>query len=65
MLALGDDVQMKELEHYIAVRRLKNFACVKLRSKDIQVWARLDPSSLPLKEGFTRDVQSDRPRRHR
>jgi len=54
--ALGDDVQMKELEHYVAFRRLKNFACVKLHLKDLQVWARLDPSSVALEEGFTRDV---------
>src|SRR5580704_9629394 len=56
LLALGDDVQMKELEHYIAFRRLKNFACVKLHNKDVQVWTRLNPSSVPLEEGFTRDV---------
>jgi predicted transport protein len=56
LLALGDDVQMKELEHYVAFRRLKNFACVKVRSRDLQVWARLDPGSMPLEEGFTRDV---------
>ena len=56
LLALGDDVQMKELDQYVAFRRLKNFACVKVRSKDLQVWTRLDPSSVPLEEGFTRDV---------
>ena len=56
LLALGDDVQMKELEQYVAFRRLKNFACVKVRSKDLQIWTRLDPSSVPLEEGFTRDV---------
>jgi predicted transport protein len=56
LLALGDDVQIKELEHYVAFRRLKNFACVRLRSKDLLVWARLDPSSVLLEEGFTRDV---------
>ena len=56
LLALGDDVQMKELEHYVAFRRLKNFACVKVRSRDLQVWARLDPTSVLLEEGFTRDV---------
>src|ERR1022692_3868874 len=32
---------MKELDQYVAFRRLKNFACVKLRSKDLQVWTRL------------------------
>jgi predicted transport protein len=47
---------MKELEHYVAFRRLKNFACVKPHIKDLQVWARLDPSSVVLEEGFTKDV---------
>jgi predicted transport protein len=27
VLALGDNVQMKELKHHVAFRRLKNFAC--------------------------------------
>jgi predicted transport protein len=56
LLALGDDVQMKELEHYIAFRRLKNFVCVTRQNKNLQVWVKLDPSSVPLEEGFTRDV---------
>jgi predicted transport protein len=56
LLALGDDVQMKELELYVAFRRLKNFACARVRSKDLQVWAKLAPSSVVLEEGFTRDV---------
>jgi predicted transport protein len=45
---------MKELDRYVAFRRLKNFACVKVQSKILQVWTRLDPSSVPLEEGFTR-----------
>ena len=56
LLALGDDVQMKELEPYVAFRRLKNFACVRRRSKDILIWAKLDPTTVVLEEGFTRDV---------
>jgi hypothetical protein len=35
---------------------LKNFACVKRQNKDLQVWTRLDPSTVTLEEGFTRDV---------
>ncbi len=35
LLALGDDVQMRELEHFVAFRRLKHFARVKVRGKDI------------------------------
>lgn len=56
LMALGDDVQMKELEHYIAFRRLKNLACVKQLNRHLLVWTRLDPSSVPAEEGFTRDV---------
>jgi predicted transport protein len=56
LLALGDDVQMRELEHYIAFRRLRNFACVKLLHKELQVWVKLDPTTVVLEEGFTRDV---------
>ena len=37
LLALGDDVGTKELEQYVAFRRLKNFACVRLRSKDLPI----------------------------
>jgi predicted transport protein len=58
LLALGDDVQMKELEPYIAFRRLKNFTCVKQHNKDLQIWVRLDPSTVTLEEGFTRDVSN-------
>jgi predicted transport protein len=56
LLALGDDIQMKELEHYTAFRRLKNFVCVKVRPNDLQLWIRLEPSSVDLEEGFSRDV---------
>ena len=58
LLALGDDVQMRELEQYFAFRRLRNFACVKPRHKDLLVWAHVDPSTVPLEDGFTRDVSN-------
>jgi predicted transport protein len=56
LMALGDDVQMKELEHYVAFRRLKNFASVKRQNRELLVWVRLEPSTVVLEEGFTRDV---------
>jgi predicted transport protein len=55
--ALGDDVQVRELEHYVAFRRLKNFACVKRQSRELLIWARLDPSTVVLEEGFARSVK--------
>jgi predicted transport protein len=56
LLALGDDVTMKELEHYIAFRRIKNFACVKVLHSELQIWAKVDPETVELQDGFTRDV---------
>jgi predicted transport protein len=58
VLTLLESVSGKgqELEHFVAFRRLKNFACVKRHNKDMLVWARLDPSTVALEEGFTPDV---------
>jgi predicted transport protein len=58
ILALGDDVQEKVLKHYIAFRRIKNFATVDVHpvSGNILVWLKLDPASIELEEGFSRDV---------
>lgn len=58
LLALGDDVQMKVLKQYFAFRRIKNFACVEIlpQTKKIIIWVKVDPSSIQLEKGFTRDV---------
>ena len=59
MLGLGDDVQTKTTAYYVAFRRIKNFASVELRNqaKKLLVYLRVDPVSLVLEEGFTRDVR--------
>ncbi len=56
--ALGDDVQMKTLKYYFAFKRIKNFACVEIRTqeKKLLVYTKLDPSNVPFEDGFTRDV---------
>jgi len=60
LVALGDDVQTKPLKFYIAFRRLKNFACVEIRTQSgyIVVFVKVDPTSVTLEPGFTRDVRS-------
>lgn len=60
LLGLGDDVQMKTLKYYVAFKRIKNFACtvVHTQTRHILVWVKLDPSTVELVEGFTRDVSS-------
>ena len=57
--AQGDDVQVKTTDFYIAFRRLKNFACVELRNQigKLLVYVRIDPDTVTIEPGFTRDVR--------
>ena len=59
ILAQGDDIIEKTLKLYVAFRRLKNFVCMSLISKvDPHVFLilKLDPATVQLEEGFSRDV---------
>lgn len=60
LLALGDDVQETTLRFYIAFKRIKNFACVEFRPTTgrINVFVKVDPASITLEPGFTRDVSN-------
>ena len=59
LLALGDDVQEKVLNYYIAFKRIKNFASVEIRPQkgDILVFLKVNPDTVDLEQGFTRDVR--------
>ncbi|MFA7384388.1 MAG: DUF5655 domain-containing protein [Desulfurivibrionaceae bacterium] len=60
LLALGDDVQFKVLKFYFAFKRIKNFACVEVHpgSGKLLVYLKVDPTTITLEKGFTRDVGS-------
>lgn len=58
LLALGDDVQEKRLKLYVAFRRLKNFACVIPYRDKLLVMLKLNPDTVALEEGFSRDVRN-------
>ena len=60
LLALGDDVQFNALSYYFAFRRIKNFACVEIhpQTKTILVFVKVDPDTISLEPGFTRDVRN-------
>jgi predicted transport protein len=60
MMALGDDVQMKILKHYIAFKRIKNFACVEIhpQTAKILLYLKVKPDTITLENGFTRDVSN-------
>jgi predicted transport protein len=59
LMALGDDVQFKVLKFYFAFKRIKNFACVEVHTgtRNILVYVKVDPQSITLEKGFTRDVK--------
>jgi predicted transport protein len=62
MLALGDDVQMKELRYYFAFKRIKNFACVELRPQKgiVLVYVKVNPDEVDLVStgNLLRDVRA-------
>lgn len=60
LINLGDDVQEKTLKHYIAFKRIKNFACLEIHinTRNILAYVKIDPDSVQLEENFTRDVRN-------
>ncbi|MEM6809817.1 MAG: DUF5655 domain-containing protein [Pseudomonadota bacterium] len=60
LLALGDDVQEKTLKYYVAFKRIKNFACVEVHASKgaVTTYLKVDPETVTLEEGFSRDVRT-------
>ncbi|WDN52524.1 DUF5655 domain-containing protein [Streptomyces clavuligerus] len=60
VLMESGSVQRETLQRYIAYRRIKNVASVKVlpRKRTLVVVLKVDPDSVELIEGFTRDVRS-------
>ncbi|MCY0927028.1 DUF5655 domain-containing protein [Streptomyces sp. H27-H1] len=58
-LTAWGEVEVAPLRHYIAYRRLVNVASVIFRPKHeaILVYLRLDPDTVTLEDGFTRDMR--------
>lgn len=59
LIALGDDVQENVTKHYIAYKRIKNFACVEFHpsTQKILMYVKVDPDTVELEQGFTRDMR--------
>lgn len=57
VLALGDDVTERRLKLYTAFRRLKNFVSVVMYPNKMLVMLKVDPGTVALEEGFSRDVR--------
>lgn len=59
LLALGDDVQMKEVKFYFAFKRIRNYACIEVHpsARKLLIFVKIDPTSIKLEKGFSRDVR--------
>ncbi|MCA9735468.1 DUF91 domain-containing protein, partial [candidate division KSB1 bacterium] len=59
LLALDDDVQFKVLKNYFAFKRIRNFVCVEIytRESKLLVFVKVNPDTIEIKPGFTRDVR--------
>lgn len=58
VMSLGDDINAKELRLYLAFSRLKNFICLLPMKGGLKLWVKLNPETVQLEEGFSRDVRS-------
>ena len=58
ILSLGDDINVKELQLYVAFTRLKNFVCLRPMHGWFKLWLHLDPDSMTLEKNFSRDVRN-------
>jgi predicted transport protein len=56
LLDLGNGMCV-ELQHYWAFRRRRNFACVRLTRESLVVVLNVDPSTVRLESGWTRDLR--------
>src|ERR1022692_3208912 len=58
LVSLGDDVTKTARKYYYAFRRIKNFACVEIhpQTRKLLVYLKVDPGSIVMEPGFTRDV---------
>ncbi len=59
LMALGDDVQEKTLKFYVAFKRLRNFARVKVHPSKaaVSVYLNVNPDTIALKKDFSRDYR--------
>jgi predicted transport protein len=57
VMSLGDDVQRKDLKLYVAFKRLRNFVSVGFKKDGLFLWLKLDPTTVVLEQGFSRDVR--------
>lgn len=55
--SLGDDLVANQLKYYLAYKKVQNIFCIELYNKQIILRLKLDPDSVEIEDGFTRDMR--------
>lgn len=55
--SLGDDVAPNQLKLYLAYKKVQNMACIEIYNKQIILYLKLNPETVVLESGFTRDMR--------
>lgn len=55
--SLGDDIIANQLKLYLAYKKVQNLVCIEIYNKQILLYVKLNPETVPLENGFTRDMR--------
>ena len=55
--SLGDDLVPNQLKLYLAYKKVQNIFCIEIYNKQIIVRMKLQPDTVDLEKGFTRDTR--------
>lgn len=56
--SLGDDIAQNQLKLYLAYKKVQNMVCIEIYNKQIILYLKLNPETVTLENGFTRDMRS-------
>lgn len=56
--SLGDDLVQNQLKLYLAYKKVQNVFCIEIYNKQIILRMKLDPDTVDIEEGFTRDMRN-------
>lgn len=55
--SLGDDLVSNQLKRYLAYKKVQNVFCIEIYNKQILLRTKLDPDTVEIEDGFTRDTR--------
>ena len=56
--SLGDDIAPNQLKLYLAYKKVQNMVCIEIYHKQVILFVKLNPETVELENGFTRDMRS-------